>query len=88
VARELGFTTSAANSIDGTSPADVVGEAAFVCAQIAIDLSRLSEDVIIWVTQEFRFRRPRLMSGRPARASCRRRRILMLLSWLAARPDA
>jgi argininosuccinate lyase len=57
VARELGFTSSVANSIDGTSARDVVAEAAFVCAQIAVDLSRLSEDVIIWVTQEFGFAR-------------------------------
>jgi argininosuccinate lyase len=32
-----------------------VAEAAYICAQIAVDLSRLSEDVIIWVTQEFGF---------------------------------
>jgi argininosuccinate lyase len=53
VATELGFLTSVANSIDGTSSRDLVAEVAYVCAQIAVDLSRLSEDVIIWVTQEF-----------------------------------
>jgi len=55
VATDLGFATSVANSIDGTSSRDLVAEAAYVCAQIAVDLSRLSEDVIIWVTQEFGF---------------------------------
>jgi argininosuccinate lyase len=55
VAIELGFATSVANSIDGTSSRDLVAEAAYICAQIAVDLSRLSEDVIIWVTQEFGF---------------------------------
>jgi argininosuccinate lyase len=55
VAVELGFETSVANSIDGTSSRDMVVEAAYVCAQIAVDLSRLSEDVIIWVTHEFGF---------------------------------
>jgi argininosuccinate lyase len=55
VAVELGFGSSVANSIDGTSARDLVAEAAYVCAQIAVDLSRLSEDVIIWVTQEFKF---------------------------------
>jgi argininosuccinate lyase len=55
VAVELGFETSVANSIDGTSSRDMVAEAAYVCAQIAVDLSRLSEDVIIWVTHEFGF---------------------------------
>jgi len=52
---ELGFEVSVANSIDGTASRDLVAEAAYVCAQIAVDLSRLSEDVIVWVTQEFRF---------------------------------
>jgi argininosuccinate lyase len=55
VAVELGFETSVANSIDGTASRDLVAEAAYVCAQIAVDLSRLSEDVIIWVTHEFGF---------------------------------
>ena len=55
VAAELGFETSVANSIDGTSSRDLVAESAYICAQIAVDLSRLSEDVIIWVTQEFGF---------------------------------
>ena len=55
VAVELGFETSVANSIDGTASRDLVAEAAYVCAQVAVDLSRLSEDVIIWVTHEFGF---------------------------------
>ena len=55
VAIELGFDASVANSIDGTSSRDLVAEAAYICAQIAVDLSRLSEDVIIWVTHEFGF---------------------------------
>ena len=55
VARELGFTDSVANSIDGTSSRDLVAETCFVLAQIGVDLSRLAEDVIIWTTQEFGF---------------------------------
>jgi argininosuccinate lyase len=55
VAIELGFDASVANSIDGTSARDLAAEAAYICAQIAVDLSRLSEDVIIWVTHEFGF---------------------------------
>jgi argininosuccinate lyase len=55
VAIDLGFEASVANSIDGTSSRDLVAEAAYICAQIAVDLSRLGEDVIIWVTQEFGF---------------------------------
>src|SRR5918998_4568808 len=57
VAAQLGFTSSVANSIDGTAARDLVAEAAYVLAQIGIDLSRLSEDVVIWVTQEFGFAR-------------------------------
>lgn len=55
VATELGFTGSVPNSIDGTSSRDLVAEAAFVLAQIGVDLSRLSEDIIIWCTAEFGF---------------------------------
>jgi argininosuccinate lyase len=55
VAAQLGFDGSVANSIDGTAARDVVAEAAYVLAQIGVDLSRLSEDVIVWVTQEFGF---------------------------------
>jgi argininosuccinate lyase len=55
VAVDLGFSSSVANSIDGTAARDVVAEAAYVCAQISVDLSRLSEDVILWVTHEFGF---------------------------------
>ena len=57
VARVLGFESSVANSIDGTAARDLVAEAAYVLAQIGVDLSRLSEDVIIWVTHEFGFAR-------------------------------
>ncbi|MEO7589405.1 MAG: argininosuccinate lyase [Arachnia sp.] len=55
VARELGFTSSVPNSIDGTASRDLVAEATWVLAQVAIDLSRLSEDVILWCTAEFGF---------------------------------
>ena len=55
VATELGFGASAANSLDGTAARDVVAEAAFVLAQLGVDLSRLSEDVILWCTHEFGF---------------------------------
>ncbi|MGI8457402.1 MAG: argininosuccinate lyase [Propionibacteriaceae bacterium] len=55
VAAELGFDSSVPNSLDGTSARDHVAEAAYVLAQVAVDLSRLSEDVIIWSTFEFGF---------------------------------
>lgn len=55
VARELGFVGSVPNSIDGTAARDLVAEEAYVLAQIGVDLSRLSEDVILWCTHEFGF---------------------------------
>ena len=55
VAAELGLGDPLENSIDGTAARDVVAEFAFLCAQIGIDLSRLSEEIIIWNTKEFGF---------------------------------
>jgi argininosuccinate lyase len=55
VANELGFTTSVWNSIDGTASRDVVAEFAYITAQIGIDLSRFSEEIILWNTKEFGF---------------------------------
>ena len=55
VARELGFTSSVPNSIDGTAARDLVAEMAWILAQVGVDLSRLSEDVILWCTAEFGF---------------------------------
>ncbi|WP_299576589.1 argininosuccinate lyase [uncultured Williamsia sp.] len=53
IAADLGFDAAADNSIDATSSRDFAAEAAFVFAMIAVDLSRLSEDVILWTTSEF-----------------------------------
>ena len=57
VARELGFTDSSPNSIDGTAARDFVAEFAFVAAMVGVDLSRLAEEVVIWTTAEFGFAR-------------------------------
>jgi len=53
VAAELGFDAASDNSIDGTASRDFAAEAAFVLAMLAVDLSRLAEEVIIWATAEF-----------------------------------
>jgi argininosuccinate lyase len=55
VARDLGFTGSSANSIDGTASRDFVAELAYVLAQIGVDVSRQAEEVILWNTREFGF---------------------------------
>jgi argininosuccinate lyase len=55
VATELGFDSAAENSVDATSARDVVAEFGFVTAMLAVDLSRLAEEVILWATKEFSF---------------------------------
>jgi argininosuccinate lyase len=55
VAADLGFSDSVPNSIDGTAARDLVAETSYILAQIGVDLSRLSEDVILWTTSEFGF---------------------------------
>ena len=57
VASDLGFSSSASNSIDATAARDVAAELAFVLAMVAVDVSRLAEEVIAWVTVEFGFAR-------------------------------
>lgn len=53
IAEELGFDAAADNSLDATSSRDFAAEAAFVLAQIAVDMSRLAEEIIAWSTPEF-----------------------------------
>ncbi|MGV8913723.1 MAG: argininosuccinate lyase [Rhodoglobus sp.] len=55
VARELGLARPTENSIDATASRDVVAEFAFITAQLGIDISRLSEEIILWNTREFDF---------------------------------
>ncbi len=49
----LGFTSSAANSIDGVSDRDFVAEALFILAMVGSHLSRIGEEWCIWATTEF-----------------------------------
>jgi argininosuccinate lyase len=55
VARELGLSAPAENSIDATASRDVVAEFAFIASMIGIDLSRFAEEIILWNTREFGF---------------------------------
>ncbi|MDR2113889.1 MAG: argininosuccinate lyase [Bifidobacteriaceae bacterium] len=55
VARELGLADPLENSIDATAARDVVAEFAFVAALIAVDVSRLAEEIVIWSTAEFSY---------------------------------
>jgi len=55
VAAELGFEGATENSIDATASRDIVAEFSFVAAMLAVDLSRLAEEIILWATREFGF---------------------------------
>ncbi|MDE0867566.1 MAG: argininosuccinate lyase [Aquiluna sp.] len=53
VAEELGLNGVSENSMDSTSSRDLVAEFVFILSLIGIDLSRISEEVIAWVSYEF-----------------------------------
>jgi argininosuccinate lyase len=55
VAAELGFNAPVENSIDGTASRDFAAEAAFVLAMLAVDLSRIAEEIILWASAEFSY---------------------------------
>lgn len=55
VAEQLGFPAVSQNSMDAISDRDFVAEVLFAIALAGVHLSRLSEDVILWVTAEFSF---------------------------------
>ena len=54
-AHELGFTSSAANSIDAVSDRDFAAEFAFCAAMVGIHLSRIGEEIVLWTSREFRW---------------------------------
>jgi argininosuccinate lyase len=53
VAKELGFSSAAPNSIDAVSDRDFVAEFLFVAALAGVHLSRLGEEIVLWTTPEF-----------------------------------
>ena len=53
IAGDLGFAGVTENSIDGTAARDTTAEFSYIMAQIGIDISRISEEIIIWNTKEF-----------------------------------
>lgn len=55
LARVLGFSNVSRNSIDTVSDRDFILEFATNCVIFLIHLSRFSEDIIIWNTDEFQF---------------------------------
>ncbi len=55
VAQQLSFDNISQNSIDGVSDRDFVCELAFVLSMIMVHLSRFSEEIILWSSNEFSF---------------------------------
>lgn len=53
VARELGFDSPTANSLDAVSDRDFAIEYLTAASQCALHLSRLAEEIILWASQPF-----------------------------------
>ncbi len=54
-ARELGFAAPIPNALDATSDRSFILDALHVCALILLDLSRLSQEIVLWTGAEFGF---------------------------------
>ena len=53
--RELGFARLTVNSIDAVADRDFLLDLIYACTCVAIHLSRLGEDVVLWASSEFGF---------------------------------
>ncbi len=56
-ANELGFARVFDNSLDAVSDRDFVAEALFCCSLLAVHLSRVAEQIVIWSSEEVAFLR-------------------------------
>ncbi|MGV2292521.1 argininosuccinate lyase [Trinickia sp. YCB016] len=54
-ATELGYDAPCENSIDAVASRDHVAEFVFIASMLAVNLSRLSEEVILWTSRQFRW---------------------------------
>jgi argininosuccinate lyase len=54
-AADMGLSAISANSLDAVSDRDFVLDAHYACTVIAIHISRLSEEIILWASAEFGF---------------------------------
>jgi argininosuccinate lyase len=52
---DLHFSAISANSLDAVSDRDFVIDVLYACSMIAMHLSRLAEEIILWASAEFRF---------------------------------
>jgi argininosuccinate lyase len=55
VARELGFGALTRNTMDAVADRDFALDLVYACVQVALHLSRLGEDVVLWASTEFGF---------------------------------
>lgn len=55
LAEQLGFSRISQNSLDAVSNRDFVADALYACAMLGVHLSRLSEQLILFSSQEFGF---------------------------------
>ncbi len=55
ISRDLGFLAPSKNSIFAVSSRDFVLELAFILSLIMLDISRIGEEIVIWMTLEFNF---------------------------------
>ena len=56
-ASKLGFNNPMVSTMDAVSARDFATEFLFICAQCGLHLSRLAEEIILWVTPQFGFAR-------------------------------
>jgi argininosuccinate lyase len=54
-AAELGYDAPCENSIDAVAARDHVAEFLFVCSMLSVELSRLSEEVVLWSSRQFQW---------------------------------
>jgi argininosuccinate lyase len=55
VAADLGFAAVTENSMDSVADRDFVLDTLYACSTIAVHISRLSEELVMWSTGEFKF---------------------------------
>ncbi len=53
LAKKLGFTDITKNSIDTVSDRDFVTDVSYSCSMLAVHLSRMSEEIILWSSSQF-----------------------------------
>ncbi len=55
VAEKLGFSSVIPNSMDAVSDRDFLLDLVYACSMIAMHLSRLAEEIVLWSSEEFGF---------------------------------